>query len=821
MLKDKEEFKAAFIERLMALHHKPLEETTPGEQYSALAGLIRDRIGRPWINTDRQYAATGAKQLYYFSMEFLLGRLLDQNLRNIGVREAWVEGLGDLGLDYEEIKKQESDPGLGNGGLGRLAACFLDSMAALGLPGHGCGIRYQYGLFEQKIVDGNQIEQPDNWMVHFYLWEYRRDEKAVKVTFGGPLGTVLAVPYDIPVIGYGNETVNTLRLWSAEVPKDLLATLSSVSPDDLSKVVQHKYQVEALSQILYPDDRYQEGRTLRLAQEYFLVSAGVQSILRHVKSQRGSLSRLPEYAAIHINDTHPSMSIPELMRLLMDEEGLGWDEAWAITTATISYTNHTVMPEALEKWPVDTFQSLLPRIYEIVHEINERFCRDLWTRYPGEWDRIAAMAVIADGYVKMAHLAVVGSHTVNGVAKIHTEILKSDVLKLFYEFTPAKFINITNGIDHRRWLLEDNPELAGLISGAVGDDWMSSPHDLAALEKFSADPSFLEALAAVKQQKKKQLAAYMKSKYDIEVDINSIFDVQIKRIHAYKRQLLNALRIMEIYDKIKADPQSDIIPRTFIFAGKAAPGYVEAKKVIKLINTLALAVNNDAAVNSKIKVVFIENYGVSLAELIIPAADVSQQISTAGTEASGTSNMKLMMNGALTVGTMDGANIEILAAVGEDNFVTFGLAAGELRQECQQEGCGSSAVYRNDARVREIVDQLVDGTLPAPAEEFRLLHNHLVHGEGQFAELRDFAAYLAAQDRVEALYRDPKAWWPVIARNIARSGIFSSDYTVSQYARDIWEIRPVTIETGLVVPLAKKGPGQDGPDMRRAIVGLA
>jgi len=821
MLTDKGEFKKAYSERVLALHRKTVEEASPAERYSALAGLVRDQIGRRWLNTDSQYSAQGEKQLYYFSMEFLPGRLLDQNLRNIGVREAWVEGLAELGVDYDQVKDEEADPGLGNGGLGRLAACFLDSMAGLGLPGHGCGIRYQYGLFEQKIVDGNQIEQPDNWMVHFYLWEYRRDEKAVQVAFGGPLGTVTAVPYDIPVIGYGNETINTLRLWSAEVPKDLMATLASLSPGDMTRAVQHRYSVEALSQILYPDDRFQEGRTLRLAQEYFLVSAGLQSIVRHVKSKGGNGARLAEYAAVHINDTHPSLAIPELMRLLMDREGLGWDEAWRVTTATVSYTNHTVMPEALEKWPVDTFRGLLPRIYEIVNEINERFCRELWNRYPGEWDHIAAMAVIADGYVKMAHLAVVGSHRVNGVAKIHTEILKHEVLKLFYQFTPEKFVNETNGIDHRRWLAEANPELAALVSGALGEGWISRPGDLGRLEASAGDGAFLERLAAVKRGKKQALAEYVRGRSEIELDVDSIFDVQIKRFHAYKRQLLNALRILELRDRLRAAPDTVIVPRTFIFAGKAAPGYLVAKSVIKLINTLGKAINDDPAVNGRIKVVFIENYGVSLAELIIPAADVSEQISTAGTEASGTSNMKLMMNGAFTVGTADGANIEIMEAVGPDYIGIFGLSADEVRGGCQGGGCDSLSIYKNDAGVRRIVDQLVDGSLPAPAEEFRALHNYLVYDEGGFAELRDFAAYLAVQARVDELYRDRGSWWRMITRNIARSGSFSSDYTVSRYAAQIWGIRPVKIDAGTGLGPAGSGAGRETPDMRRSIVGLA
>ncbi len=794
MLTDKEQFKKAFADRLSAMHRKTLQEASLGEKYSTLASLVRDSIGRRWINTDRQYGVNGEKQLYYFSIEFLPGRLLDQNLRNIGVKDVWVKALSELGIDYNELKNQEPDAGLGNGGLGRLAACFLDSMAAQGLPGHGCGIRYQYGLFEQKIVDGEQIEQPDNWMNNFNFLEYRRDDKAVHVKFGGSLGTVLAVPYDVPVIGYANNTINTLRLWSAELPRDLTVILASFAPDDLHKAIHHKYSVEALSQILYPDDRYQEGRTLRLAQEYFLVSAGVQSIVRHVKHNFGEITHLGKKVAIHINDTHPALAIPELMRILMDEEQLGWEDAWDITTGLISYTNHTIMPEALEKWPVDHFQNLLPRIYEIVHEINERFCRELWERYPGEWDRIAAMAVIANGYVKMGHLAVVGSYSVNGVSKIHSQILKQDVLNLFYQYAPDKFNNKTNGIDHRRWLIEANPQLSRLITDTIGENWISHPAGIKLLALSADNQVFQQMVKEIKQVRKSVLAEYIKGKYGITVDINSIFDVQIKRIHAYKRQLLNVLRIIDLYEQIKENPDIDIVPRTFIFAGKAAPGYVLAKKVIKLINTLAKVINSDAAIHHKLKVVFIENYGVSLAELIIPAADVSEQISTAGTEASGTSNMKLMLNGALTVGTMDGANIEILEAVGAENIITFGLSEAEIHNLCGDNRCSSQTIYNNNARVRKVVDRLIDGMLPVASDEFRILHDHLVYGQGHFMELADFDSFLAAQAKVDAAFRDPSVWWKIIAANIAKSGLFSSDYTVKEYAREIWKIKPVRIE---------------------------
>lgn len=793
MLIGKEEFKAAFIEKLQALHGKSLEEASAQDKYSALGSLIRDLIGKRWVSTNRQYAGKGAKQVYYFSIEFLLGRLLDTNLRSLGVRDVWVEALAELGVDYAELEDQEHDAGLGNGGLGRLAACFLDSLAALELPGHGCGIRYKYGLFEQKIVGGDQVERPDNWLKNGNIWEYRKIDKAVRVQFGNGFGTVLAVPYDIPILGYRNNTVNTLRLWSAEPTEDEM-DFASFNQGNYLKAVEYKYSVEAISEILYPDDTHYEGRLLRLKQQYFLVSAGIQSILRTLRRKHGDIRLLPEKVAIHINDTHPALAVPELMRILMDEEGLGWDEAWQITTNTISYTNHTVMPEALEKWPVDIFQSLLPRLWEIVHEINERFCRDLWHFYPGDWDRIAAMAVTADGFVKMAHLAVAGSHSVNGVAKIHTEILKKDCMKLFYQYTPYKFNNKTNGITHRRWLLKANARLAELITETVGPSWVYHPTDLNRLLYFANDAAFQEKLAAIKLERKAALAAHVQARYDLALDPDSIFDIQVKRIHVYKRQLLNVLRIMELYNRLREDPGLDIPPRTFVFAGKAAPSYLLAKKVIKLINALAAVVNNDPAVNDRLKVVFLENYGVSLAELIIPAADISEQISTASKEASGTGNMKFMMNGAVTVGTLDGANVEIREAVGADNIVIFGLKAEEVIEICANGRCNPRNLYNSDPRIRRITEQLIDGSLPGGPDEFRPLYDYLVNGVGDFFELQDFAAFLDAQAKVDGCYRDRRRWAKMSTHNIARSGQFSSDHTVSEYAVGIWNIRPVAVD---------------------------
>ncbi len=788
-MKEVAQFKTAFINRLMTLSGKDLEEASAYDKYAAVASLVRDVIGQRWVNTTRRYDANDEKQVYYFSAEFLLGRLLDSNLRSLGVRDVWAEALKEMGIDYGELAGQERDAGLGNGGLGRLAACFLDSMAAIGLPGHGCGIRYTYGLFEQRIVNGEQVEQPDVWLKDLNIWEYRKADKAVTVRFGEPLGAVKAVPYDIPVIGFGNGTVNTLRLWSAELRDGIAVNYSSLGPDDYRRLLEYKNQVEAISQILYPDDRYESGRLLRLVQEYFLVSAGVQSIVRHMKRKHGTVGDLDKRAAIHINDTHPALAIPELMRILMDGEGLSWDEAWRLTIATISYTNHTIMPEALEKWPEDKFRNLLPRIYEIVREINERFCRQLWDRYPGDWDRIAAMAVTAYGQVHMANLAVAGSHSVNGVSKLHSGILRDDLLKLFYAHTPEKFNNKTNGVAHRRWLLAANPELAALVTDTIGPAWVQRPGELERLLPFAADGAFRQRLAGVRRERKLALAKFVGDKYGLSLDPESIFDVQVKRIHAYKRQLLNVLRIMDLYWRLKDNPGLGVRPRTFIFAGKAAPGYYLAKKVIKLINTLAASINYDKTVNDRLKVLFVENYNVSLAELIIPAADISEQISTAGKEASGTGNMKFMMNGALTVGTLDGANVEIREAVGEDNIIIFGLQADEVAG-CRATGRGNPLlIYNSDEQVRRCVNWLADGSLSAIRDEFKPLFDYLVY-DGQYCELADFAAYIGAQAKADELLADEVTHWQSAAINIARSGTFASDETVRAYADDIWGVRP-------------------------------
>lgn len=804
----KDKFKAVFIHKLQTMHGKSLDEASLHDQHTALGGLIRDFISQNWIQTNRQYSDSGVRQVYYFSMEFLLGKLMDMNLINTGLKEICQEALTELGIDLDELEEEEPDAGLGNGGLGRLAACFLDSMAALGLPGHGCGIRYRYGLFEQKIVNKHQVELPDNWLKDGYIWEFRKTDKAVTVKFGGDvrwensngrLGfrlenyeAVLAVPYDIPVLGYRNNNVNTLRLWNAE-PAQHEFDLSSFNKGDYLKAVEYKQSVERISKILYPEDTFYEGRLLRLKQQYFFVSAGIQSIIRRFKKKQYAMAELPEKIGIHINDTHPAVAIPELMRILMDEEGLGWDEAWRITTKTVSYTNHTIMPEALEKWPIDMFKALLPRIFMIVQEINERFCRELWQKYPGEWGRIAELAVIADGQVHMARLAVVGSYSVNGVAAIHTDILKNHIMKDYSEYYPGKFNNKTNGIAHRRWLLKANPGLAGLITKIIGSGWVTGAGELVHLMKYRNDPAFLSDLDKVKQQNKQRLANLIAAKHGTIVDPCSIFDVQIKRIHAYKRQILNALHIIHLYNKLKDDPGMDMVPRTFIFAGKAATSYSNAKQTIKLINNLADIINHDKTICDKLKVVFLENYSVSLGEMLFPAADVSEQISTASKEASGTGNMKFMLNGAITVGTLDGANVEIKEAVGDDNIFIFGLKADQVLNYYRHGGYNAWDEYHSDARIKRILDQLGAGDFSDEKEELRMLYESLLYHNDEFFVLKDFAPYVAIQMEIDRRYRERTAWLKMSTANIANAGMFSSDRTIEEYAAAIWKTSPVHI----------------------------
>jgi starch phosphorylase len=804
----KDRYKEMFLEKLQTMYGKSLEEASDMDKYMALGSVVRDRIGKRWVETNARYLKKGDKQMYYFSLEFLLGRLLGSNLTNLGRWDACYAAMKELGLDLDALEEIEADAGLGNGGLGRLAACFLDSLASLGLPGHGCGIRYKYGFFEQRMVDGYQVELPDNWLRDGNVWEVRKPDKAVEVHFYGRVKEevddkmvfthvdyepVIAVPYDTPVIGYENNTVNTLRLWSAEAARTDF-DFSSFSHGDYMKAVEYKYNVEAISQILYPDDNHYKGRELRLKQQYFFVSAGVQSIVRRFRKTNGSLEGFADKVAIHINDTHPVLAIPELMRILIDEEGMSWDQAWNITTNTISYTNHTILSEAMEKWPVDMFKNLLPRIYMIVYEINERFCRELWNKYTGDWGRAAAMAIIADNYVKMAHLAIVGSHSVNGVAEIHTEILKKYEMKNFNEFFPYKFNNKTNGVTHRRWLLKANPGLAKAITEAIGTSWIHHPSDLVKLLKFKEDAAFGQKVAQVKMENKALLAKMIKEKHGVVLDLNSIFDVQVKRLHGYKRQILNVVHIMHLYNKLRENPDLDIVPRTFIFGAKAAPSYYQAKTTIKLMNTLAGIINNDKTIKDKLKLVFMENYRVSLAEKIFPASDLSEQISTAGKEASGTGNMKFMMNGAITIGTMDGANVEIRDEVGDDNIFIFGLNAAEVMAYHQNGGYCSMEVYSNDIRIKTVLDQFLNGFFPVANDEFRNLYNGLLYHNDEFFVLKDFASYCDGQEKVDMTFREQRRWESMSIANIAHSGTFSSDRTIAEYAAGIWNIKPVVIE---------------------------
>lgn len=802
MLKiDKETFKKDYEEKFIEIHGKDLSEGTDYNKYEALASLTRDYVVKTWINTNKRYDTTGEKQVYYFSMEFLLGRLLDNALSNLGIRDICKEALNDLNINLDTLEILEEDQGLGNGGLGRLAACFLDSMASLNIPGHGCGIRYKYGFFEQKIIDGSQVEAPDEWLKNGNVWAIKKSDKAQIVKFGGNVDVssengklkfnhteyepVLAVPYDIPIIGYKNEVVNTLRLWSAEPLYDEF-DFSSFSRGDHLKAIEYKNSIEAISQVLYPDDSFYEGKMLRLKQQYFFVSAGIQSIIRHFRTHVGSLKDLDERIAIHINDTHPTLAIPELMRIFMDEENFSWDEAWRMTTNIISYTNHTILAEALEKWPVEMFKSLLPRIYMIVEEINRRFCEELWNKYIGQWDKISKMAIISDGYVKMAHLAIVGSHSVNGVAKLHTEILKKQEMADFYYFHPKKFNNKTNGITHRRWLMRANPQLTDLLKETIGDSFIKHPTDMEAFEAYAGNKAVQERLQDIKFSNKKKLAEYLKFNQGISINPNSLFDVQVKRIHAYKRQVLNCLRIMELYRRLIENPNLDIIPRTFIFAGKAAPGYYLAKNTIELINAVANKINNDSRVNEKIKVVFVPNYRVSVAEAIIPAADLSEQISTTTKEASGTSNMKFMMNGAITIATLDGANIEIRDEVGDGNIVIFGMTKREVLDYYHKGGYSAWDMVNRDYRIKQVTEDIVNGFYCSDKEKFKSIYEHLITYNDEFFVLKDFDSYLKAQKRVDSLYRDSSKWQSMCAVNIAHSGVFSSDRTIQEYATGIW-----------------------------------
>ncbi|MEK5340412.1 glycogen/starch/alpha-glucan phosphorylase [Weizmannia sp. FSL W8-1119] len=796
----KEQFKADFERMLSDCFTMDVEKSDLTEQYVTLGKLIGSYAAKEWRNTNQRYLEKGEKQVYYFSMEFLLGRMLKSNLFNLGILDTVRAGLQEMGMELEALEQVELDAGLGNGGLGRLAACFIDSMATHAIPGHGNGIRFKYGLFRQKFVNGYQVELPENWLRNGNVWETRRLNKAVNVRFYGNVRlekdasghfvphyeneeTVLAVPYDTPVIGYGDNTVNTLRLWSAEMPLEDANT-------EYHAFIQQQSRIESISEVLYPDDSNYEGRLLRLKQEYFFVSAGIQSIIRTYKKLGLPIAHLAEKVAIHINDTHPALCVPELMRILLDEEGMGWEPAWDVTVKVLSYTNHTIMSEALESWPTDMMAQLLPRIYQIICEIDRRYIEDMARLY--DRDKIERTRVISDGSVKMAHLAIIGSHSINGVAKLHTNILKEKVLRDFYHIFPSRFNNKTNGITHRRWLLLSNEPLSSFIDSKIGKEWATKPTDLKMLEPFRRDESVLRQLAEIKQINKQRLADYIRKRTGLTVRTDAIFDVQVKRFHAYKRQLLNLLHILSLYFKLKDDPGADIYPRVFIFGGKAAPSYTYAKEIIKLINAAADLINHDPAVRDMLKIVFIENYGVSLAERIIPAADVSEQISLASKEASGTSNMKFMLNGAVTLATLDGANVEIRDLVGEDNIILFGLTDQEVFQYYHDRSYHSYDYYKNNPVLHRVLDALIDGSIPGAQAEGRDVFDSLIKYGDEFFVLRDFEDYALAQKKVDKLYREPLKWQEMALVNVANAGVFSSDYTVLKYAGEIWNVHSKT-----------------------------
>ena len=810
----KEEFKKSIIENVKNQYRRTIDEATPQQIFQAVSYAIKDVIIDDWIATQKQFDETGAKKVYYLSMEFLMGRALGNNIINLGAKKAVKEALEELGFDLNAIEDQEPDPALGNGGLGRLAACFLDSLATLGYPAYGCGIRYHYGMFKQKIKDGYQVEVPDEWLKNGYPFELRRPEYATEVKFGGYVKTewdgernhfvqegyqsVLAVPYDMPIVGYGNNVVNTLRIWDAQ-PIDTFS-LSAFDKGDYQKAVEQENLAKNLVEVLYPNDNHYSGKELRLQQQYFFISASLQVALKKFKETNDDIHKLPEKIVFQMNDTHPTVAVAELMRLLLDQEGLNWDEAWGITTKCCAYTNHTIMAEALEKWPIELFSRLLPRVYQIVEEINRRFLIEVQNKYPNNYEKVKKMAIIFDGQVKMAHLAIVAGYSVNGVAKLHTEILKNQELKDFYEMMPEKFNNKTNGITQRRFLLHGNPLLADWITEQIGDEWITDLPHLAKLKVYVDDPKFQQEFMNIKYQNKLRLAKYIKEHNGIDIDPRSIFDVQVKRLHEYKRQLLNILHVMYLYNQLKDNPNMDMVPRTFIFGAKAAAGYQIAKKTIKLINSVADVINNDKSINGKLKVVFIEDYRVSNAELIFAAADVSEQISTASKEASGTGNMKFMLNGALTLGTMDGANVEIVEEVGKENAFIFGLSADEVINYENNGGYNPEEIFNIDQDIRRVLMQLINGYYsPQDPELFRDIYNSLLNTKNSakadtYFILKDFRSYAEAQKRVEAAYRDENWWARAAMLNTASAGKFSSDRTIEEYVRDIWHLEKIRVD---------------------------
>jgi len=803
---DKEGFKKEVASNVKMLYRKPLDEATPQEIYQAVSYAVKDDIIDRWIATHKVYKEKNVKKVYYLSMEFLMGRALGNNLINLGYYDDIKKALDEMGLDINFIEDQERDPALGNGGLGRLAACFLDSLSTLGYPAYGCGIRYHYGMFKQAIVDGYQLEEPDDWLRNGFPFEIKRNEYATEVKFGGYVRvenrngrnhfiqegytSVRAVPYDMPIVGYGNNVVNTLRMWDAEATQEF--NLNSFDRGEYEKAVEEQNLAKTISEVLYPNDNHYSGKELRLKQQYFFVSASLQTAIRKFKENNKKIQDLPKKVTFQMNDTHPTLTVPELMRILMDEEGLEWDEAWDITTKTCAYTNHTIMSEALEKWPIELFSRLLPRIYQIVEEINRRFVLKIQELYPGNQDKVKAMAILYDGQVKMAHLAIAGSYSVNGVARLHTEILKKRELKDFYEMNPKQFNNKTNGVTQRRFLAHGNPLLAEWLNRKIGEEWITDLSQISKLKTYVDDKKYQQEFMNIKYQNKLRLAKYIKEHNGIDVDPNSIFDVQVKRLHEYKRQLLNILHVMHLYSELKENPEFDMYPRTFIFGAKAAAGYKRAKLTIKLINSVADVINNDPTIKDKIKVVFIEDYRVSNGEIIFAAADVSEQISTASREASGTGNMKFMINGAPTLGTMDGANVEIVEEVGAENAFIFGLSADEVMRYEREGGYNPWDIYNNNQNVRRVLTQLINGTYNEDTELFRDLYDSLTKEDVYFI-LKDFDSYVEAQQRVDAAYRDKAGWARMAMMNTACSGKFSSDRTIEQYVKDIWKLKKVEV----------------------------
>lgn len=811
---NKDELKKTIVFNVKSIYRKTIDEATPAMVYQAVALAVKDMIIDRWIATHKEYDKQDAKIVYYMSMEFLTGRFLGNNIISLCEQKEIEEALSELGFDLNSIEDQERDPALGNGGLGRLAACFLDSLASLGYPAYGCGIRYRYGMFKQQIRDGYQIEVPDEWLKDGYPFEIRRAEYATEVKFGGYVETewdgkrnhfvqkgyqsVMAVPYDIPIVGYGNNVVNSLRIWDAQPVNTF--NLSEFDKGDYQKAVEQENLAKTIVEVLYPNDNHYSGKELRLKQQYFFISASVQRAIKKYKEKHDDIHKFYEKASFQLNDTHPTVAVAELMRILLDEENLEWDEAWEITTKTCAYTNHTIMAEALEKWPIELFSRLLPRVYQIVEEINRRFVAQIQQRYPGDNEKIRRMAIIYDGQVRMAYLAIVGSFSVNGVAKLHTEILEKQELRDFYEMMPEKFNNKTNGITQRRFLLHGNPLLADWVTDKIGNEWITDLSNIKKLSVYVDDEKCQQEFMNIKYQNKIRLAKYIKEHNGIDVDPRSIFDVQVKRLHEYKRQLMNILHVMYLYNQLKDNPNMDIVPRTFIFGAKAAAGYKRAKLTIKLINNVADVINNDKSIGGKLKVVFIEDYRVSNAELIFSAADVSEQISTASKEASGTGNMKFILNGALTIGTMDGANVEMAEEVGKENMFIFGASADEIINLENNGGYNPMDIFNNDQDIRRVLMQLINGYYsPQDPELFRDIYNSLLNTQSSdradtYFILKDFRSYAEAHKKIDQAYRDEKWWARTAMLNTASAGKFSSDRTIEEYVRDIWHLKKIKVE---------------------------